>query len=152
MTVRMDMGAARREREEEQRRDYDPEIIDHDNRPARDNGRVGKPTTLRALDFVWADDIEPKIAEPGLVDRVLGLVGVAVAYGESTVGKTFVIVELACCIAALRLWRGLDIEPGVVVYIAAEAPSRSSAGSGPGNGITTSIMSRSWWCDRRSTS
>jgi AAA domain len=97
----------------------DPEIIDPADRTKGNSHATSEP---RKLDFVWADDIEPNIAEPGLVDGLLGLVGISVAYGESTAGKTFVVVDLACCIAALRLWRGLDIEPGVVVYIAAEAP------------------------------
>jgi putative DNA primase/helicase len=110
----IDMGAAKAQHVR-----GDPEIID----PAdRTKGNSHAPSEPRKLDFVWADDIEPNIAEPGLVDGLLGLVGISVAYGESTAGKTFVVVDLACCIAALRLWRGLDIEPGVVVYIAAEAP------------------------------
>jgi AAA domain len=120
MTVRMDMGGARREREQEQR----------EQTKAKGNGKaqIGAQQTAapaqapRKLDFVWADDIEPAIAEPGLVEGLLGLVGITVAYGESTAGKTFVIVDLSCCIASQRFWRGLDIEPGVVVYIAAEAP------------------------------
>lgn len=121
MTVRLNIPQARREREHEQRPAYviDTERTNQGNGPATDAQAKPEP---RKLDFVWADDIEPNIAEPGLVDGLLSRVGISVAYGESTAGKTFVVVDLACCIAALRLWRGLDIEPGVVVYIAAEAP------------------------------
>ena len=45
-----------------------------------------------------------------------------VAYGESGAGKTFVMLDLACCIAAGLPWRDHATEQGVVVYIAAEAP------------------------------
>jgi hypothetical protein len=87
---------------------------------AKPNGAGGQKLEL---DFIWADDVVPKIAEPGLVDGLLGTVGMTVAYGESTAGKTFVIVDLSCRIAVGKPWRGLPVEQGVVVYIAAEAPA-----------------------------
>ena len=116
-----------RTRRRRRRADYQgPEIIEHEDRaPAKKPDGTGNGTAkpgLRKLDFVWADDIEPKIAEPGLVDGLLGTTGMTVAYGESTAGKTFAVIDLSCCIAIGRQWRGLDVEPGVVVYIAAEAP------------------------------
>jgi hypothetical protein len=46
----------------------------------------------------------------------------AVAYGESRCGKTFLAVDLACHIAAGMRWRAMDVEQGVVVYVAAESP------------------------------
>jgi hypothetical protein len=58
-----------------------------------------------------------------------------VLYGESGSGKTFVAVDLACHIAAGKAWRGLDVEQGIVVYIAAESP--------------TSIKRRIWAWKRR---
>ena len=72
--------------------------------------------------MIWADDITLDIDQPGLVDGLLGTTGMTVAYGESGCGKTFVIVDLACHIAAGMPWRDLNIQRGVVVYVAAEAP------------------------------
>jgi hypothetical protein len=46
-----------------------------------------------------------------------------VLYAESGAGKTFVAVDMACRIATGMPWRGKDVEQGIVVYVAAEAPS-----------------------------
>src|SRR3954453_14086860 len=45
-----------------------------------------------------------------------------VLYGESGSGKPFVALHLPCHVAAGRPWRGMDVEQGVVVYVAAESP------------------------------
>jgi putative DNA primase/helicase len=76
----------------------------------------------KELDLVWADDIAIDIDKPGLVDGLLSSTAMTVAYGESGSGKTFVIVDLSCRIAASLPWRDHPTEQGVVVYIAAEAP------------------------------
>lgn len=41
-------------------------------------------------------------------------------YGESGVGKTFVTMDMACCIATGRDWQGLKTAAGVVAYLAGE--------------------------------
>lgn len=77
----------------------------------------------RKLDAVWADDIELRVDEPGLVDGLLPRSAMTVLYGESGTGKTFTVVDIACHVAAGRPWRGMDVDQGVVVYVAAEAPA-----------------------------
>ncbi len=77
----------------------------------------------RKLSTIWADEIEPSIAEPGLIDGLLDLVGVSVIYGESGSGKSFVAIDMACRIASGLPWRGLPISAGPVAYIAAENPA-----------------------------
>jgi hypothetical protein len=65
--------------------DFDPKDFSREaeqEQQAKGNG-TAKPAH-RKLALVWADDIEPNIAEPGLVDGLLGTVGITVAYGEST--------------------------------------------------------------------
>jgi AAA domain len=76
----------------------------------------------RNLDLVWADDIALDIDKPGLIDGLLSTTALTVAYGESGAGKTFVVVDLACRIAAALPWRDHATQQGVVVYIAAEGP------------------------------
>jgi hypothetical protein len=46
-----------------------------------------------------------------------------VGYGESGSGKTFLAVDLACHVAAGKPWRGMDVEQGIVIYVAAESPT-----------------------------
>jgi hypothetical protein len=70
----------------------------------------------------WADEVELQLSKPGLVDGLLPAAGMTVLYGESGAGKTFATVDIACHIAAGLAWRGLAVEKGIVVYVAAEAP------------------------------
>jgi hypothetical protein len=92
-------------------------------RGEEDRSRQGKRSPpLRQLATVWADAIEISIGETGVVDGLLGRTGMTVLYGESGSGKTFSALDMACHIAAGRPWRGMDVEQGVVVYVAAEAP------------------------------
>jgi KaiC/GvpD/RAD55 family RecA-like ATPase len=76
----------------------------------------------RPLGVVWADDIELELDKAGLVDGLLPRDGMTVIYGESGSGKTFITLDLVCHIAAGRPWRGMPVEQGVVVYVAAENP------------------------------
>ncbi len=41
-------------------------------------------------------------------------------YGPSGVGKTFVALDMACCVATGREWLGHKVKAGVVVYLAGE--------------------------------
>jgi hypothetical protein len=91
--------------------------------PFRPEAKRGKPERpARELSTVWADDITIDLDAGGLVDGLLGLSGMTVLYGESGCGKTFVAVDLGCHIAAGLPWRGMAVEQGVVVYVAAESP------------------------------
>jgi AAA domain len=76
----------------------------------------------RKLDFIWADNIEPGIDMPGVIDGLLETVGVTVLYGESGSGKTFCVIDITGHVAANMPWRGMEVEQGVVVYVAAEGP------------------------------
>jgi hypothetical protein len=74
------------------------------------------------LATVWADELELQLDKPTLVDGLLASTAMTVIYGESGAGKTFVGLDLACHIAAGLPWRGMAVEQGIVVYVAAEAP------------------------------
>jgi hypothetical protein len=82
----------------------------------------GAVPPARNLDPIWADDIAIDLTTAGLVDGLLSTTAMTVAYGESGAGKTFVVVDLACRIAAGLPWHGHATEQGVAVYVAAEAP------------------------------
>jgi hypothetical protein len=88
--------------------------------PKAKRSKPDKPA--RELSTVWADDITINLDAGGLVDGLLSSTGMTVLYGESGCGKTFVAVDLACHVAAGRPWRGMEVEQGVVVYVAAESP------------------------------
>ena len=55
-----------------------------------------------------------------IIKGVLPHAELAVVYGESGSGKTFVVLDMACSIARGEPWRGLKVKRGRVVYIVAE--------------------------------
>jgi hypothetical protein len=60
---------------------------------------------------------------PKLVRGFLGLGFLTLVYGGWGAGKSFFVIDLACCIAFGDPWRGRKVEPGAVVYLAGEAPT-----------------------------
>lgn len=59
---------------------------------------------------------EPK----GLIEGVLPQKGVAILFGPSGSGKSFVTLDLGLCVATGRAWHGRTVQPGEVLYIVAE--------------------------------
>lgn len=57
---------------------------------------------------------------PWLVDRILPSNSLAMLWGTSNVGKSFVALDLACSVAADVPWLGQKVKAGPVVYIAGE--------------------------------
>jgi hypothetical protein len=80
------------------------------------------PTTDKPARFVF----EPVATFAGIqgsawwVKQVLPQAGLAVVYGASGSGKSFVMLDLGMCIARGLPWRGLRVRQGRVAYIAAE--------------------------------
>jgi len=61
---------------------------------------------------------------PGwLIASFLQRGGFSVLYGEPGSGKTFLVVDIACAIAAGRSWNGYSTMAGSVLYVATEDPS-----------------------------
>lgn len=58
-----------------------------------------------------------------LVDQLLYLDSLAMIYGPSGVGKTFVTVDLSMHVAVLDRWHGLPITRSEVLYVVAEGAS-----------------------------
>jgi hypothetical protein len=105
--------------DDELRRELDGNVVVL--KPKAEKAPDGAPQERR-LATVWADAIRLELDRPGLVDGLLSTTAMTVLYGESGSGKTFVALDLACHVAAGLPWRGMDVEQGVVVYVAAEAP------------------------------
>jgi hypothetical protein len=95
-------------------RDYDyfPPDGEQLNGDARD-----KPPKFPLI--AW-NNIEFNPNEEWRVDKVLPRIGLAAFYGGPGTVKTFVLIDLFRRIACGGLWGGRDVEPGPVVYIAAE--------------------------------
>ena len=76
----------------------------------------------RELAFDMADDLAEVDAPDELIEGLLTRGAMSVVYGDSNSGKTFVSIDLGCAVARGTDWMGRRVEPGMVVYLAAESP------------------------------
>lgn len=70
--------------------------------------------------LIRLDQIEPVLSANHLVKGWLSASGLSVLFGPSNAGKTFVALDIAMHVAAGEEWRGYKVNPGPVLYIAAE--------------------------------
>ena len=84
---------------------------------------VTKARDTHGLPVIWLADIRPSIAAPWRVHGLLPRTGLALIYGESASGKTYLAIDLALHIAAGQSWCDRRATQGVVVYVAAESPA-----------------------------
>jgi KaiC/GvpD/RAD55 family RecA-like ATPase len=77
------------------------------------------------LDIVMADalDVDDIDFDDELIEGFLGSGSLAVFYGDSNCGKTFVVIDLGASVAQGVPWMGRETVGGLVVYLAAEAPA-----------------------------
>jgi putative DNA primase/helicase len=66
---------------------------------------------------------QPMLLHEMLVERVLTVGGLSVVYGGPNSGKTFLMLDLACCIARGIEWLGrYRVQRSAVLYLASEGP------------------------------
>jgi len=63
---------------------------------------------------------DPSLRHEFLIDGFLDRQGVAMMPGASGSGKTFLVLEMAMCIATGQKFWGMDVKPGLVLYQAGE--------------------------------
>lgn len=78
---------------------------------------TGKPPRFA---FEPVHEFANTTAAPWIVKGVLPQAGLAVIYGASGAGKSFVVLDLALAIARGQPWRGRKVRQGRVAYVAAE--------------------------------
>lgn len=91
--------------------------LDRSADAAVDNARTFKPTKsfelVRASDMTFAD---PEFAIAGLVEiESLGAI-----FGKPGSGKSFIALDMACCVATGTRYHGRNVLQGAVIYIAGE--------------------------------
>jgi len=72
------------------------------------------------LYFLSPEEIDAKTDQVHLIEDLLSQKTMSVLYGESNVGKTFVALKLAYCIATGTKFQGRRTEEGVVIYVTTE--------------------------------
>ncbi|VWX60032.1 conserved hypothetical protein [Burkholderiales bacterium 8X] len=77
----------------------------------------------RELEFDLAQDLpdEPEHEEE-LIEGLIGRQAMSVLYGDSNCGKTFLAIDLAAAVCRGGLWMGRNVDAGLVIYLASEAP------------------------------
>lgn len=93
----------------------------HDGPPKKTPAKTRFSEIKRKL--VRLDEIKPVLEVNYLAKGWLSANGLSMVYGPSNAGKTFVVLDLAMHIAAGEPWRGCKVNPGPVLYIAAEGGS-----------------------------
>jgi len=73
--------------------------------------------------LVWADELDDDYQPiQEVVEGLIAAEQVALIYGASNSGKTFWALYMAACIAEGEIFHGRRTDPGLVIYVAAEAP------------------------------
>lgn len=81
--------------------------------------------TGKTLEYVLADSLEEQATEFGdeLIEGLLIRSSMAVIYGDSNSGKTFLAIDIGAAVAMQIDWMGRNVEGGMVVYLATESPA-----------------------------
>lgn len=110
----------RRERERKQQAKEEPP-------KARGNGQDKEPPKDRLANFIFSGD-EPPAPQAMLIDGVMPLQGLPFIGGQSSAGKTFVAVMLACCAGTGKPFMGREVKKRVgSVIVAAEGRAMLAA-------------------------
>jgi len=74
----------------------------------------------RGLYGVRWDDARPQLDRAYLVKNLIHANTMVVTYGDSNVGKSYVVLDLAFCVATGREWNKRKVQRALVAYVAAE--------------------------------
>lgn len=79
----------------------------------------------RALAYELAEHLDAGATEfaDELIEGLIGRASMAVLYGDSNSGKTFLGVDLGSAVARQVEWMGRQVDGGMVVYLATESPA-----------------------------
>ncbi len=91
--------------------------------PAAANDNIPSPARQSAwgkLELKWFDDIGNEAKRDAMVKGMLGAGEFTMASGLPGSGKSVILTDLACHVAAGREWFGRKVKQGLVVFIAAE--------------------------------
>jgi putative DNA primase/helicase len=81
-------------------------------------------SVVEKLKTVFGDQLSPEYEAPDeLVEGLMTIGSTVVIYGDSNSGKTFFALSMAAAIAEGVLCYGRKTDPGLVIYLASEAPA-----------------------------
>lgn len=72
------------------------------------------------FELTWFDNIEEGVAKETFIKGVFGVREFTTVSGLPGTGKSVIVTDAACHVAAGMEWHGRKVKPGLVVYVAAE--------------------------------
>lgn len=87
---------------------------------AKADARAKSEAAIKKLTFEKFDDVFPDLNVPALVPGWLDCEAMSVWYGDTGEHKTGVMMGLGFCLALGQPWHGIDVEQGLVIYVALE--------------------------------
>jgi RecA-family ATPase len=97
------------------------------NRPANDNKpkSLQLPEQVRAamkdrFQVTWFDDVDKSTAKQWIVKDVIGAGEFSLWVAKPGTAKSVLLCDIGCHIAAGKAWHGRKVDPGLVVFFAAE--------------------------------
>jgi hypothetical protein len=82
--------------------------------------KIVREADAPAFAWAWADDVSVSLEVTDFVEGVLTEKSLAVLYGQSNTGKSFIALDIAAAVAGGKLWFGKEVDQGAVLYVAAE--------------------------------
>ncbi|GLS34508.1 hypothetical protein GCM10010869_00960 [Mesorhizobium tianshanense] len=86
----------------------DPPVVANDNKPKS------------RFRMTWFDDIAGRITKETIIKGVFGVREFTMVSGMPGSGKSVIMTDAACHVAAGREWHGRKVKQGLVIYVAAE--------------------------------
>ena len=80
-----------------------------------DTGEVREPRLL-----IWSHELDALPDVEWLIDGVMPVESLGMIFGKQRSAKTFVMLDMACCVSLGLPWKGFDTRQGKVVYVYAE--------------------------------
>ena len=83
--------------------------------------QAGQPVKKKAFHFLSVQEMFSNYRPPRwLIDGYLQEESICLLFGESTAGKSFAVIDWACCVSTGKPWHGCETAQGPVFYIAGE--------------------------------
>nr|HMO48799.1 AAA family ATPase [Rubrivivax sp.] len=100
----------------------------------RDRFGAADEHLVRRLEYVLADELDDadQAFDDELIEGVIGRIAMAVIYGDSNSGKTFLAIDMGAAVGAASEWMARPAAGGMVVYLVlslalnGNSPPRSS--------------------------
>lgn len=105
----------------------DPPLPDYAAQLAQGLAEKQRKAAKTGLYGIPAPDLGQLVPPAWIIKKHVVADSLAMLYGPSGVGKSFVALDMGLCVASGRKWQGYDTRPGLVLYVAGEGKAGINA-------------------------